>query len=98
MYVQHKLVEEAAAVWRCLTHHSGHIFIAGCVQLPAPHHRASALSLPLPPCSNAKQMPEAVLEALRLVCREQGGLSAEGAGQLLAQLQQQRHLQMETWA
>lgn len=48
--------------------------------------------------SNAKQMPADVLEALAEVCGSHGGLEQADAEQLLRQLQQSRHLQMETWA
>ena len=48
--------------------------------------------------SNAKNMPQAVLDALRAVCVQVGGLSEEKAARLLTSMETRRKLQLETWA
>ncbi|XP_025022878.1 NADPH-dependent diflavin oxidoreductase 1 isoform X3 [Python bivittatus] len=47
---------------------------------------------------NAKQMPEAVAEALKFVFQSEGGLSAPEAEEYLARLAQTRRFQAETWS
>lgn len=47
---------------------------------------------------NAKNMPQAVLDALRVVCVQVGGLSEEKAARLLTSMETSRKLQLETWA
>ena len=48
--------------------------------------------------SNAKRMPIDVLDALRDVCVEHGGLTAEEAAVFVKKLQESKRLQLETWA
>ncbi|XP_072841185.2 NADPH-dependent diflavin oxidoreductase 1 isoform X1 [Pogona vitticeps] len=47
---------------------------------------------------NAKQMPEAVADALKTVFQSQGGLSALEAEQYLARLERDGRFQAETWS
>ncbi|XP_077161099.1 NADPH-dependent diflavin oxidoreductase 1 isoform X2 [Paroedura picta] len=47
---------------------------------------------------NAKQMPEAVAEALKFVFQSEGGLSASEAEEYFATLDRTRRFQAETWA
>ncbi len=49
-------------------------------------------------CSNAKQMPSDVQDALKAVCVEHGGLTEEEAAALLNTMETSKRLQLETWS
>ncbi|XP_063172464.1 NADPH-dependent diflavin oxidoreductase 1 isoform X2 [Candoia aspera] len=57
-------------------------------------HRKAQIYL----AGNAKQMPEAVAEALKFVFQSEGGLSAPEAEEYLARLAQTHRFQAETWS
>lgn len=49
-------------------------------------------------CSNAKQMPTSVSDALKEVFQQEGGLSTEEAEQMFAAMEKTGRLQSETWS
>lgn len=49
-------------------------------------------------CSNAKEMPASVSDALKEVLQQEGGLSAEEAQQMFAVMESTGRLQSETWS
>lgn len=49
-------------------------------------------------CSNAKQMPVSVCDALKEVFQKEGGMSPEDAEQMLAVMERSGRFQSETWS
>lgn len=49
-------------------------------------------------CSNAKQMPAGVRDALKEVFQQKGALSSEEAEQMLTFMETSGRLQCETWS
>lgn len=49
-------------------------------------------------CSNAKQMPASVCNALKEAFQQEGALSSEEAEQMLAVMENSGRLQCETWS
>lgn len=50
------------------------------------------------PCSNAKQMPASVRDALKEAFQQAGGVSAEEAEQMLATMEKTGRFQSDTWS
>lgn len=49
-------------------------------------------------CSNAKDMPSSVCDALKEVFQQEGGLSSEEAEQMLLTMERTGRFQSETWS
>lgn len=49
-------------------------------------------------CSNAKQMPASVRDALKEALQQEGALSSEEAEQMLVVMENSGRLQCETWS
>lgn len=69
-----------------------HAFPTCCVK----QQTVQTLSVSL--CSNAKQMPASVCDALKGVFQQEGGVSAEEAEQMLTAMERTGQLQSETWS
>lgn len=69
-----------------------HAFPTCCVK----QQTVQTLSVSL--CSNAKQMPASVCDALKGVFQQEGGVSAEEAEQMLTAMERTGRLQSETWS
>lgn len=49
-------------------------------------------------CSNAKEMPASVCDALKEVFQQEGGMSPKDAEQMLAAMERSGQFQSETWS
>ena len=92
VYVQHRIREQASQVWLWLEHRHAIIAIAGY---------AGTLLIEsgfIDVVSNAKRMPEDVLDALRTVIATGGQMTAEAARAYVEGLEKSGRLQLETWS